>query len=104
MLSYFILFTTSYLAARSILTSKTCIETIDLGYSMYTINHTIYQFPINNTVSVGYGHHDLNILPNKTIVRLYNYPFTLFPTKIHRNAYSNDTYPFDAFLIHETQI
>jgi len=100
---YLVLFTASCLTARSVIRSKPCIETIDLGFSQYVINHTVYEFPLNSTLFIGHGHHDLGVMPDSLVVRLYDFPFWGFPTKIYRDAYKNQSYLFDDHLVYEIQ-
>ena len=68
--------------------SKKCVEYIDYGFSLYTINHDVYKITIDKlelTQTIGKGHHDVGALPDRLYIRLYNYPYEKFPSKINRD-------------------
>jgi hypothetical protein len=85
-------------------THKTCTEIIDLGSSTYTINHDVYGLyihPIYLTQTIGYGSHDLGMLPPERVVRLYKYPFDKFPIEIYRDTNNPQPVKVDKYLIFE---
>ena len=83
---------------------KNCTEVIDLGFSSYTIHHTVYDIPFHSTtMTIGRGAHDLSILPVKNYLRLYNYSYDLFPTRLNRDANDPRALPIDAYLITELE-
>lgn len=84
---------------------KICIETINLGFSIFTIYHNVYK--VNDSYgrtliqTIGHGRHDIGMLPSTLVVRLYDYPFYLFPRHIYRDANNPIPNPIDDFLLFE---
>jgi len=90
--------------------SKICIETIDLGFSLYIITHNVYQVTIPSdkdhqlTQTIGFGVHDLGVLPKTRTIRIYNYPYDKFPSEITRDANNPVPQFIDQFLIFENTV
>jgi hypothetical protein len=81
--------------------SKICIETIDYGFSNYIINHTVYGIRPCLIQTIGKGHHDIDVLPDELVVRIYDYEFTLFPSAIYRDANNYTGNIVDKYLLFE---
>jgi hypothetical protein len=85
---------------------KTCVEYIDLGFSIYTIQHKVFSINLNGfnfTQTIGIGTHDIGVLPKEYIVRIYNYPFNDFPIEIDRDANNPIPNKIDPFLLFENR-
>ena len=84
---------------------KQCIETVDYGFSTYTIIHTVCKLNVPNdislTLTIGQGSHDVGALPPTLVTRVYQYDWDKFPISIRRDANHNEPNFIDQYLIFE---
>src|SRR5271165_6003807 len=99
-LTIFIIFATTIIVSPVI---AECSEYIDYGFSLYTINHTVYPLGAE-VITIGIGSSDIGTLPTQLYIRVYNYNFIKFPTEIYRNANGNFSNLMDQYLVFENII